>query len=166
MLQTFLSVLTALGVGGMGTYAVTGGLDRRRARAEVRKTGMLLEAMRYGDRDLDTWRQVGRDFTAHAMTAGVPRRLAETYRVATQASWAISYDKRQAGRLPATPDMPVSTYIDAVRELLLDYLWHPWWTRWTGKVRRQLRRVEEQREQALASDSADAGYLTAHYHDI
>ncbi|QNG38026.1 hypothetical protein F1C76_16865 [Geodermatophilaceae bacterium NBWT11] len=151
-LQTLLSLATAFGLGGAVTSVVSGAGDRRKARADVRRSLLVVERLRWLTEDDDVWRAAVRELIATCLTARVPRGMTDRYVQAVRASRAIVRDDADQGR-KAQMGLELSDYIEAVGVLIVDHLWHPWRTR--VQRRGRLRRLDAEKAR-LVADGANA----------
>jgi hypothetical protein len=170
-LQTVAALLAAVGAGSVVSYFVTGAPERRKARAEVRRSVLAVERLRMGDADHDEYRDALRDVIATSLTARVPRSIVDRYVYSRRASWAIAVSKGDTLRKHAIMlmDREVSQYLTAVGELLVDFLWHPTHTRM--RLRRRLKVLDMERdrlgnEAKERDDESDAIHLTHDYWDV
>lgn len=164
--SSLVALLGAAGVGGLITQHVGKATDRRSARGVVRDHVSRAEQARWiTNGDPEDFSAVLRGLTIAAMNAQVPRRLVDHYVHAAQASRAALHDARQE-----RPDLEpyrvglngeISDYVEAVRDLFIDFLWHPW--RQRPFLGRRLDRLDREIERIVGGTSTAGRFLRFEY---
>jgi len=161
--------LAALGAGSVVSYFVTGAPQRRKSRAEVRRSVLMVERLRMTGANDEEYRDAIREVIATALVARVPRDLVDSYVYSRRASWALTKEKREerGEHSPLYISRDVSQYLVAIGELLVDYLWQP--TRTRLRLRQKLRALSAEREALLRQDReghGDGHFLGLRYWDV